>query len=243
MAKKKRTVKGLKADIAALSHDVQQLAISTVGSKRSPNVQRRRRRRNRRRAGGPGIPAAVGGNQVVLGSSTAGPMGTSRVRHREKLIAGTMASTKGEFVKSIDLSPGISGATALDKLGMLFSQYKFHSVGLEWHPAVGTNRGGRTHMALDMNVMDSDIATYDAATQCQPACNNPIYQPCNLQLNTSWIQRQPWFCTSKTDKAAALSEVAAKIVLAIKSEVQASDWLAGEVWITYDVSFQGLRPN
>lgn len=163
---------------------------------------------------------------------SASPDGSIRFRFSERLteVANTRAT---ELVQSKDFNPGSSGCARLDTFAKAFDRYRINSVIVRYLPSVGLTSDGAITFGIDWDWKGSNTSSW--VLNLYPKTRTPVWKQASLVVPRTIMPSQ-WLRTSLPADTAQLGTSFAVGILipgVIKS--------FGEIWLDYDVTFQGSK--
>lgn len=188
--------------------------------------------------GGLSLPVSIGagGRRRKRAGGNAGA-GDICVTRTELLKAVSVDSTTavGSFTGSVVLAP--SSFSWLKNLSGSFENYRFNSLDIQWRSAVGTQRDGVVAYGVDWGFQN---ITWDRSkvVALTPVCDHPIWQSqSHMKLSAARMATRPWFTVGASGTDGAPGQLAYDVTVPKKTD----NYMAGEFWVTYSVSFVGTR--
>jgi len=193
-----------------------------------PRVAMRKRARAPRRnhilnnIPGP-VPIGVGA------SGTNASVGALRVRNKEYWFTLSVPDKAG--IKTVGFTPGGSGMTVLDGLGLIYDNYRVHRAQVFLVGTAPTTSPSIANCCIDY---EPGLApkTQDNVLRTVPNVTLPLYRNASLVANKASMMRRNWFITT----SGAAAEQNTVFLL--------SSWLTGTaaesilVYCDYDVEFR-----
>lgn len=205
---------------------------------RTRSANRRRRKRGNRNPGPRAtIPGGFVGSQTRSSPVISTDGGGMRIRHCEywadlKYGATTETILTLPFqLVTLTATEVLKAPRMLASLAKAYSRYQMHRIVIEYRTSVGTNKGGAVYLSVDWDANDPtpEVAKVKAMW---PQIRTPVWQSANLPLPARRLQDRKTIYTH--DKPWVLQVVSPK----------GSDTSTyGEIYISYDISFEGITGN
>lgn len=247
-------LKTLQSEISRLQNLINGGRRRSRSSRRRPrgNTQNRARSTSRARSNSRGVPAAVStpGPSRVRNVVTGNGLGTIHMSARELLASvSTTASLAGTGsngpVSPVALKGWPSVPPQLAKVALLFEQFKFTSVSIEWEPLVGTTTNGG--VILGFTPMDSrgsnSTVTAAVLAAMQPNRQTAIWQKASLKCPVEYLRSRAWFGCGNEKQVGVMENVPAVWWYWMDHDNTSTSKVMGRLWMTYDVTLQGFASN
>lgn len=166
-------------------------------------------------------------------------IGSSRIKRRYPVmtVKAETASNKGNGSVSIDASEGLFG---LDKLGAVFERSKWYAAKFWYKPAVGSTVGGMVSVGIDWDL--ASAATDRAGvSHYSPSFTCAVSADCEARpmvLPAAKLMSRNWLCHN--DKTATPNSSVGSLVWAVEGDSADKGKVYGEIWVEYDVLFDGF---
>jgi len=186
-------------------------------------------------------PSSVPAGYTGLSSSP--NQGSTRIKNNEYWSDCVLAVDPAhESFGSCSFLPGKSGLQHLDNLAKVFERYILHSATVHFRTRVGTSKDGAIICGIDWDgssVLPSKLR--DVAVK-SPSKRSAIWNQFDMPLPSNQLMAIKIRPTASSSVVpSAYSNTAFDLVWAIMHEASKSARTWGEIWLTYDVTFQGPR--
>lgn len=191
---------------------------------------------------GNGRPSGVRGTRVPgaatapFSSGSSGSVagdGTIRIGRSELISSITLKAKQADASGRIPMEA--QSCAWLSKLAKVYDQIVWHSITIEFKPAVGTVFSGSIVIGFDWNP-DANQVDRKTVQACMPSVEAPIWQPLKMSLPSARLQTRRFYLinsSSASDKSPGV------LLYNLKSTSQDNDMFVGDIWVTYSVSLMG----
>lgn len=213
--------KQLKKQIADLAKQVAALKVANApsSSKNPPKKRRNRRKRNVKRTN-------VG---------TDGKLTISRWELLTEIKVGTNASTAAFYKKIV---PSTSSMSWLYGLAKNFSRITWHSLVVEYRPAVGATKDGCVTVGIDWKPDTNELPNKNTVQNCTPNFQVPVWQRRVLTVPSAKLQTRKEYML---DSTSAEDQAPGDILAYLNCTSIAQEQYFGDIWVHYNVSLYGPK--
>lgn len=198
---------------------------------------------------GRNVPGGVSGVQRTVPKFSSGAMGECILSHTELLT--TLSSTTDTKGAGLVMCPGFIGGgkntspSLLNGIAQSFERYRFTKVNIQYRPSTGTTSNGDVSVGVDWNCRVATAVTDAIATSYYPNFSGALYDRNWLEIPKGRIMSRLWLGTSKSaptnDQAYDVAPFALVWFLNTPGATAAKPIVAGKLWISYDIVFDGPR--
>lgn len=188
-----------------------------------------------------------GGSRVVLPAAFGAPRGGKGPKQSND-GEGTLTLSRSELVRSIEVDakvdekgdymeffPSSSTMAWLYRLAKSFDQIVWHSVTIEYRPAVGTNYSGSLVFGIDWNAATTAVDRVKVQA-CTPTSEAPVWQPQTINVPGSRLQSRRFFILKATN---SVDRSPFCLLWSLKRNATDDKTFYGDIWVHYRVSLMG----
>lgn len=218
-----------------------------VGNNSNKRPRRRRTRRNNRVLGPTmsttAMPAAI--NVAVESSGSRrrrrargnGAVADGSVRLKRREIFVDFKPTDGIVQDVVDFYPDSSSLPFLKKYFDIYEKVEFHSVRIDYVPAVGSSTNGRIIFGYDASGDKSAPTKRADVAMLMPVVDVPVWQPGHINLNKNQLMSRKNYSIHNFG-----TEGENPGALKYRVDVdKTTTTTVGEFWVSYDLTLSGPR--
>lgn len=214
-----------KKSISALTKQMQMMSVQLAAlSKRPAPAPKPKRKRNRK--------SKAGGSTKMGGGNVSGSVTVSR---SELLTDLTVAAKKDEVGKAIKLIPSTTVLTWLNGLSKAFDQIVWHSVSIEYRPAVGAMKDGSLVVGIDWNPAASS-GDRGKVQACTPNFETPVWKGQRLTVPSSGLMSRKSYILLDSN---ASNSAPCAILANLRTSNLDNATFYGDLWVSYKVTLMG----
>lgn len=167
---------------------------------------------------------------------SASSFGAIRLRYSERILAVENTTGNSEVILAKRFNPGHSGCVRLDNFAKTFDRYRIHGIRVRYLPSVGAMVDGAVTFGVDWNWTIGNSSNWVNALY--PKTRTPVWKSAQLNVPRN-IMPSAWLNTNLTQAQEASTIVGSSFALGVI--VPSSKKSFGEIWLDYDVTFQGSK--
>lgn len=155
----------------------------------------------------------------------------------ELLLAGAVPDDSATaLLKTVVLVP--DSFAWLKNIAKSFERVRWNSCVLQWRPAVGTTTSGVIAYGAAWDCSSTDPPNREDVLAQTPVADHPIWQTGRLSLPVSRLRSRAWYQPTASDKFDAAP---CSLKLSMSATNLKAKQLAGEWWVTYDITMAGTQ--
>lgn len=208
----------MKKQIAALNQQMRSLVTNQAPKKMAQPKRKRNRRRKRSSQ-----------------ASNDGRLTVSRWELITEIKSDTNSPAKSYYEMIL---PTATRMSWLNGLAKNFSRIVWHSLSIEYRPAVGAMKDGSVVVGIDWSAGTSTAPTKNVVQNCTPNFQVPVWQKRSMAAPSSKLQsRKEYILDASSNVDKAPGDILVALSCTSAKEVQ----YFGDIWVHYNVSLFGPK--
>jgi hypothetical protein len=186
-----------------------------------------------------GISTFTAGRPIFQNGSTGG----LRLKHMERWLDVSNATSNVSSVVSGIFVPGTSGIPVLDSIAKTFDRYRISSICIHFRTSLGTTNNGSIVLGVDWNADNNPPAFPEGIESFYPNIRGPVWKDLDLPIPSDRLMSRTFYKIPTGTLQGVVLFDCAPFQFHAGIECEAT-YQIGEIWVSYDVTFDGPQvPN